>query len=397
MNTDQKGAVVTQQDSWLRSILQDPNNLDLRRVYADWLQEQGMETEAEFVRVQCELAVCRQTGKGRRAQLEKRDKALFRKVVADWPAPLPSYLAADPDRLEGGFVQRLQLDTTGMTDADVKHLASHPALALLPWLAQHGRLQGEGAFRLVAACPHLAALAALDFSHHELRDEAVLDLLRSPYLSGLTALHLGFCFITDAAVTAIASAPALAALRTLDLGGDTDDGYASNEITSAGAAAIANSPHLAGLTTLSLFFNFDVGDAGLAALAGSRHLKQVTTLDLSGTGLTDKGVRRLASSDLLGGLRVLRLWNNNDLTDAAAQALAGAPKCAGLEELDLRGFRDIEKNGMGDPAARALARSPHLGNLRRLRAGNWVNLTEKGASALSACFGDRLDLERARH
>jgi uncharacterized protein (TIGR02996 family) len=380
------------QDSWLQRILQDPNDLDLRRVYADWLQEQGMETEAEFVRVQCDLAVCQQTGGGPRARLEKRNKALFQKVVADWPVPLPSYLAADPDRVEGGFIQRLRLDVTELSDADVKRLAEHPSLALLPWLAQHGRLEGEGAFRLVAACPHLAALTALDFSHHELRDEAVLDLLRSPYLTGLTALHLGFCFITDAAVVAIAGTPALAALRTLDLGGETDDGYASNEITSAGATALAGSRHLADLTTLSLFFNFEVGDAGLAALVRSRHLKRLTTLDLSGTGLTDEGVRRFASSALLGGLRVLRLWNNNDLTDAAARALANSPKCAGLEELDLRGFRHIEKNRMGDPAAHALARSPHLANLRQLRAGNWVNLTEDGAAALRARFGDRLEL-----
>src|SRR5262249_8960317 len=158
----------------------------------------------------------------------------------------------------------------------------------------------------------------------------------------------------------------------------TDDGYSSNEITSAGAAAVARSRHLAGLTTLSLFFNFAVGDAGLGALLASRYLKHVKALDLSGTGLTDAGVRQLASSALLGRLRVLRLGSNNDLTDAAAESLAGSRKCSGLEELDLRGFRCIEPNGMGNGAAHALARSPHLTNLRRLRAGHWANLTGEG-------------------
>jgi hypothetical protein len=104
-------------------------------------------------------------------------------------------------------------------------------------------------------------------------------------------------------------------------------------------------------------------------------------------------VCRLAASALLSRLRVLRLWNNWNLTDAAVTALASSRKAAGLEELDLRGFRDLESNAMSNEAARALARSPHLRNLRRLRVGHWANLTTEGVTELRNAFGDRVGVE----
>lgn len=40
----------------LRAIIEDPHDVGLRLIYADWLEEHGEEERSEFVRVQCELA-----------------------------------------------------------------------------------------------------------------------------------------------------------------------------------------------------------------------------------------------------------------------------------------------------------------------------------------------------
>jgi uncharacterized protein (TIGR02996 family) len=387
---------MSQQEGLLQGILESPNDDAPRLVYADWLEEQGQDARADFIRVQCELYHLPSEARRERNKLEKREQLLLRDQRDTWLAPLRPALGGSEPKFERGFIQEICVDLGALSDAEVARVAGDPELVLLPWLAQHRRLRGVGWepawMRLLAACPRLSGLTCLDFSNQELHDEAIVTLVGSPYLTGLRELHLGFCFIGDAAVEAIARSRNLPALTTLDLGGDTNDGYSSNDIGPEGAAVIARSRRLAGLTTLSLFFNFNVGDSGLRALLSSRYLKQVTSLDLSGTGLTDDGVRALARSALLGRLRVLRLWNN-DLGDGAAEALAASRRVAGLEELDLRGFRSLEPNEMGDGAARALAASRHLGKLRRLRVGHWRDLTDAGAAALRNRFGAMLELE----
>lgn len=47
---------VAEGDALLRAVLADPGDDTVRLVYADWLQENGHETRAEFIRTQCELA-----------------------------------------------------------------------------------------------------------------------------------------------------------------------------------------------------------------------------------------------------------------------------------------------------------------------------------------------------
>src|SRR5262245_57432383 len=50
------GAAVTDGDALIRSILANPADDAPRLVYADWLQEHGRGEDAEFIRVQVELA-----------------------------------------------------------------------------------------------------------------------------------------------------------------------------------------------------------------------------------------------------------------------------------------------------------------------------------------------------
>jgi uncharacterized protein (TIGR02996 family) len=47
---------MTTEDAFLQDILKDPYDTGPQRIYADWLEEHDRTLEAEFIRVQCEMA-----------------------------------------------------------------------------------------------------------------------------------------------------------------------------------------------------------------------------------------------------------------------------------------------------------------------------------------------------
>ncbi len=74
---------------FIRSICADPDDDTPRLAYADWLEEQGQGERAEFIRVQCELAKCRDChGTGRkpnpaRNDTKRHNAGQFKMILAD--------------------------------------------------------------------------------------------------------------------------------------------------------------------------------------------------------------------------------------------------------------------------------------------------------------------------
>ena len=69
---------MTQDDAFLASIIESPDDDDPRLIYADWLDEHGQTERAEFLRVQCELARLRKGKDGPwRAALKVKARDLF--------------------------------------------------------------------------------------------------------------------------------------------------------------------------------------------------------------------------------------------------------------------------------------------------------------------------------
>src|SRR5690348_10440338 len=54
-NSDRE-VIMTHEEAFLASILENPDDDAPRLIYADWLDEQGRHDRAEFIRIQCELA-----------------------------------------------------------------------------------------------------------------------------------------------------------------------------------------------------------------------------------------------------------------------------------------------------------------------------------------------------
>ncbi|MBA4065337.1 MAG: hypothetical protein C0501_16825 [Isosphaera sp.] len=147
-------------DPFLRALLADPDDDTLRLALADWLDEHDDAPRAEFVRVQLELARG-VVDRGRRCELEVRQRDLLVAHDADWVRPLAEVLGCRPGEWGGwvfrrGFVEYFRLEV----DRLVAHGAALAALTPLRELTLEGRLT-EAAAEVLVAAPYLDRLRGL--------------------------------------------------------------------------------------------------------------------------------------------------------------------------------------------------------------------------------------------
>jgi uncharacterized protein (TIGR02996 family) len=223
----------------------------------------------------------------------------------------------------------------------------------------------------LAQCPLLARVRELDLCGNDLGNGGVNVLLRSPHLTRVEELDLSFNGVSDGGVRLIARGGSLPELRALLL---TDNGQIGGE----GLRELAESPQLAGLRTLDVSGN-DVDDAGVRAVVDSRWLTRLHTFRVFANRVGDAGAAALAGSKLLG--RVLAKNPTLDLRQNAigpegAAALAMSPRLRTAADLDL------SANELGDGGLRSLIDSPHLNRLRRL-AVRQNRIRDDGAVALA--------------
>src|SRR5262245_14998409 len=103
---------MTQDEAFLRAIVEEPDDDTHRLVYADWLEEHGKADRAEFIRVQCELARLRH-GDARRAELESREQALLAAHQEEWTEMLPR--AVTSHAFERGFLSWVEMPAGGFS------------------------------------------------------------------------------------------------------------------------------------------------------------------------------------------------------------------------------------------------------------------------------------------
>ena len=182
---------MTDGEGLLAAILAEPEEDTPRLAFADWLDEQGDATRAEFIRIQIELA--RLPGEG---GPRSREQALITAHGAAWLAPL----RADGEPLQGrnthgqfrrGFVEVVWMTARWFTSrADVlfRRVPARELRVTQTSLAELDEL---------LACPFASRLEALDLSDRRLGDAAAVRLARSRTVAGLKVLRLRGCGITD--------------------------------------------------------------------------------------------------------------------------------------------------------------------------------------------------------
>jgi uncharacterized protein (TIGR02996 family) len=200
-------------DALLAAILANPDDDTPRLVYADWLQERGDEERAEFIRIQCAIAVREdEVAENRATELTDRNRGKwlaglpqFAEVQWDFRRGFPEVLTVEGDV----FLQRYAA-FTGLTwpcclslyylgDAHVRDLVSrewnprwvelelqeHPMAGVFYYGSESSQ-----AFAAIANCPQARQLRKLQFSLFALTSTAVEALARSPYLDHLEQLRL---------------------------------------------------------------------------------------------------------------------------------------------------------------------------------------------------------------
>jgi uncharacterized protein (TIGR02996 family) len=301
---------MTRDDGFLQAIIDSPHDDGPRLIYADWLEERGERTFAEFIRVQCRLHALAPDAPGH-ADLREREEELRACLAHPWPEDLPRLPRVHwESACERGFPAWVSV-----TARDIATV-NRPVAALCATLEE-----------VVERTPVRGARL------YDLTLEQTAELLRSSVLETFTSLTLQSA---------------------------TKPAEADEE-----ARLLAASPAVRNLKRLYLYSG--VGDAGLAALARSPHLGRLTWFGATPRGGTPAGLRALSKGRWFRGLHGLELWDAA-LDNACVTALAGLPPFPHLHTLAL------SDNRIGPPAARALAQSrtfPKLAHLdlSRTRVG----------------------------
>jgi uncharacterized protein (TIGR02996 family) len=414
----------------LRAVLEHPDDVANRRVYADALVARD-EPRGEFIQIQCDLAEPGERTSEVLTTLRLRANALLAKHEKAWTAPFAKTAASW--RFRRGMIERVysksarlltgietlfahepvtEIATNGLTQAQAAELGGRSELARVRSLrVTESSLATKGATALFAS-PHLAALRELDLTRAGV-DAGGLAGLRASTLEDLELLALsGNRVSPDELLSFIDGAP-LERLRELRLAGlvpgslgaaiagscakapllETMD-LASNHYSDENVASLV--PALEKVRRLRLEQN-SVGPKGVAAL---RALSGLEDLDLSTNPIALAGAEELARGPW-PSLRRLDLMQAN-IGDEGIEALVDRGSFPRLDEIDVRYLKagpraaealarapwplqsvDLWANAIGDDGARALANASWRKSIRCLVLA-YNEIGDAGVAALAA-------------
>jgi uncharacterized protein (TIGR02996 family) len=374
------------QEALHRAIIENADDDTSRLVYADWLEENGDPTRAEFIRVQCALAkrspgdpdyidLCeRQAELG--ALLSSRDFTHEMPLKVEYKLGFP-----DLDWFQRGFLDRIDDFWFERLAADLPRV-----LTTTP----HRRLRlayttGEQLSRLLAMpeATHLSGLELIPTTTRDSADSLVAAVAPSPVVHSLQELRvLGDLKATG--VEALAKAPfaRLAAFAVCGLPSPKrllqapwfqrlrSFRFAGNRRSALGW--IKDLAALPDLHTLSIYYH---PNTAILAFPRAGSFTALAHLDLLGVDYTDEITRALAETRM-PRLAVLELGGMLDGRRLAI--LAGSGLFANLRHLS---FHD---QGIGEVGLRAVAGSPCAGELRILEIAN-PSFGPKELAFLASC------------
>jgi uncharacterized protein (TIGR02996 family) len=341
------------------AILADPDDLANHMAYADWLSEQG-DPRGEFIQVQLALEDQSRSADERKALLRKEGELLNIWERA-WLGDLAPFFF--PQRRRGDYSARPRcqfargwldvIETDWLTESFVAALNAAPLARLLRGLTISGVEADEGVLAPLRESPCLANLRRFQLGLPPEEDQSLYvegaeeigplirrmpcveeirlfvshvnaaELFAAP-MPNLRVLHV--YHLTEYPLDILAANATLGRLEELSLWPHAlIPGDEAAYITLDGVRALANSPQLGGLRRLDLYLT-DMGDEGCAEIVRSGLLKRLEVLDISRGRVSDRGARILADCPDLRHLRRLVI-RKNELNQEGIAAL----RAAGIE------------------------------------------------------------------
>ena len=385
---------MSDEQAFLQEVLAHPDDMGPRRVFADWLEEQG-DPRGEFIRVQCELGELGPYDP-RRGELERRERALLDEHREQWLEPIRRVV--DNPRYRRGFVESFSITP--------RRFVEHATQLFEVWPVRRVQFFPlDGHTRDLALCPHLRKLGGLNlYGGLDVPRVRFDTLFASPNLTGLKTLELSEGRTGDILLQAAARARGLSSVETLQIGraglpGITALATASSlpklknltlrhaQFTLPALTGLLETPHLAGVQSLDLQYSplapvlvrvlgaaaltrqlealdlshCGLGFAGIETWRTTAHFHQLKRLSLTADGIGDAGLQGLfrGSDWCARNLTQLHL-SGNTLHDVSAKRLAACRSFATLQELDL------SQNQLTAEGAMRLVQDPAWSKLQSL-------------------------------
>jgi uncharacterized protein (TIGR02996 family) len=411
-----------------------------RLVYADWLEENGRQEEAEFIRLECRLEAIGPDFP------DYIDMMLRREELRLWlqaHSPGPRVRLKEGWRLDPrgwwhetyqGFPRSLRTQITGRLGArgikrviaaleeafrrlptrkvlftsisieDLAELLKQPAVAAIDRLSIFSlTLDGDEAARMITECPHLRNLRGLGLL--QVGEAGASTLGRWEQLSQIEWLSLDPENLTPAAIRSLAGERSLHNVRHLLLPGTLNPAsfeelcrlpplpqlhtvnLEQNSFPLSSWQAFASSTSFPHLRRLELA-GTDLSDGQLTAFTEAKTLR-LTALDLGSCAIGNEGVQALVAAPGIESLQLLNLASNR-LGPTAAKTLAACRQLAQLKYLDLNA------NPLGATGLSAIARSKQLRNLTALFLYNCLARSGGPSSVQCYEFLEKLNLPKLR-
>jgi len=282
---------LADRDMFLAAIHAAPDDDAPRLVFTDWLEENGEEERAEFIRIQ--IAMKQEYEKNQRMTARQdilflRQKELFQLPWADVARECGAGVMATFSR---GFPNYLNLSVSQFVDLGKSFGA---------WVGPNTKVRlfdGHLKLERIAKLRETTYLRRLSLDGHEengsLVEKDLTAFLSGPFLENL--LEFGFRvdssksanYSEDRLIGSIVSASSLTQLRNLDL--------SAIRISAKGAKLLATAPRLASLRSLNLSRS-PLSRNAVKAIANSKYLRGLTRLILDIAEMDEENVARLRAA-----------------------------------------------------------------------------------------------------
>jgi len=330
----------------LRAIIEQPENNQLRLIYADWLEERG-DPRAAFIRVQISL----QAAEARSPQwreLKHREHQLLREFGDQWLCGLLG--PATAEHFDRGFLGHVSMGAQRLAKT-LKRLKDQPVTSL----RLESTVSGSGAAAFFSDA-WFQRVRSLEFSPCRPKATVVQRLATSRNLCNLEHLNLGggdpgkngmralwqgeltslkslamqIKAVHKDAWAAAAASKEFQRLEQLELSVSTTSGdeYEAAEVALDG---LSQACPFASLRSLRLC-NFPRAIEPFARFFNRMQLPAVETLDFSGTPLRDAEIELLAANQQLLALNRLNI-SGATIGNYGAQVLANSALATRLEWL----------------------------------------------------------------
>lgn len=242
------------------AVLADPEDIEARLVFADWLSERG-DPRGEFIHLQCALgrplvnaagrAWMRPAYAGDPKELEKRERKLLSEHQKQWVAPVRSTIRTW--NWSRGFIDRIVADCATYLAGAARLFAEMPVTAI------NLTAMKPPMIHTLAEQPTSAKLHDLDVNFQKL-DASGVVAFRAETWRGLRSLNLSGNRLGADGTRALAEAP-LPSLRRLDLA----DAY----LTDDAVAPLTAAAFFGRLESVDLGYNRELTEVSVRAIAAA--------------------------------------------------------------------------------------------------------------------------------